>query len=117
VDLVVATDSGTAHLAALVCPVVSLFGGSPWRRYAPLGPFNAVVSRNEACSPCVQFDRSRLNTCHTQEGLTNCMPGRAEACRLAYLGGIEAKRPRQIGGVWMAQAPWAEVLALSEPRP
>ena len=34
VDLVVATDSGTAHLTALVRPVVSLFGGSPWRRFA-----------------------------------------------------------------------------------
>src|SRR5262249_42042745 len=32
VDLVIATDSGTAHLASLVRPVVSLFGGSPWTR-------------------------------------------------------------------------------------
>jgi ADP-heptose:LPS heptosyltransferase len=43
VDLVVATDSGTAHLAALVRPVISLFGGSPWQRFAPLGRFNAVL--------------------------------------------------------------------------
>jgi heptosyltransferase-2 len=111
VDLVVATDSGTAHLAALVCPVVSLFGGSPWKRYAPLGPFNAVVTRSEACSPCVQFDRSRLNTCHTQECLTNCLPEQVDACLVAYLRGLEGKSLRRVGGVWMAQAPWAEVAA------
>ena len=39
VDLVVATDSGTAHLAGLVRPVVSVFGGSPWHKFAAAGPF------------------------------------------------------------------------------
>src|SRR5439155_10216318 len=71
VDLVIATDSGTAHLAALVRPVVSLFGGSPWRRFAPLGEFNMVLCRRYWCSPCIQFNRAVVNTCHTQECLSN----------------------------------------------
>src|SRR5207245_5287141 len=74
VDLVVATDSGTAHLAALVRPVVSLFGGSPWHKFAPLGRFNAILSRRYPCSPCRQFNRGEANTCHTQERLTILIP-------------------------------------------
>jgi heptosyltransferase-2 len=107
-DLVIATDSGTAHLASLVRPVLSLFGGSPWRRYAPLGPANWVLSRGLSCSPCVQFDRLRLNTCHTQECLANLTPAQVEACLDAYLEGKELARPTRIGGLWAAQAPWRE---------
>jgi ADP-heptose:LPS heptosyltransferase len=105
-DLVVATDSGAAHLAALVRPVVSLFGGSPWRRFAPLGPFNMILTRRYRCSPCVQFNRAVVNTCHAQECLTNLMPEQVHACLTAYLQGLDVCREVQLDGVWMAQAPW-----------
>jgi ADP-heptose:LPS heptosyltransferase len=108
VDLVVATDSGTAHLASLVRPVVSLFGGSPWRRFAPLGRFNVVLSRRYPCSPCWQFMRDAVNLCQTQECLNNLFPEQVDASLGAYLDGVALDQPRQVEGVWMAQAPWEE---------
>jgi heptosyltransferase-2 len=107
VDVVVATDSGTTHLAALVRPVVSLFGGSPWRRFAPLGRFNAVLSRRYHCSPCIQFNRATVNLCHTQECLTNLLPEQVYGCLLAYVTGLDLTNSPQINGVWMTQAPWS----------
>ena len=35
-NLVIATDSGTAHLCSLVAPLLSIFGPSPFRRFAPV---------------------------------------------------------------------------------
>jgi ADP-heptose:LPS heptosyltransferase len=107
VDLVVATDSGTAHLAALVRPVVSLFGGSPWQKFAPLGRFNAVLSRRYHCSPCRQFNRVEANTCHTQECLTNLLPEQVFDCLLAYLEGQDFSGGAFRNGVWITEAPWS----------
>jgi ADP-heptose:LPS heptosyltransferase len=107
VDLVVATDSGTAHLAALVRPVISLFGGSPWQKFAPLGRFNAILSRRYPCSPCQQFNRVEANTCHTQECLTNLFPEQVNACLTAYLEGQDLSRGAYLRGVWMSEAPWS----------
>jgi len=107
-DLVVATDSGTAHLAALVRPVVALFGGSPWRRFAPLGRHNLVLSRRFACSPCCQFTRAAVNSCHTQECLVNLMPRQVYGCLNAYLAGLDLSQELELDGIWMAQAPWNE---------
>ena len=66
-DLVIATDGGTAHLCSLRRPVLSLFASSPWRRYAPFGKFNRVLTRDLACSPCMQFSHTDLNACMTRE--------------------------------------------------
>ncbi|HZT79115.1 MAG TPA: glycosyltransferase family 9 protein [Gemmataceae bacterium] len=101
VDLVLATDSGTAHLASLVRPVLSLFGGSPWRRFAPLGRHNAVVTRDYPCSPCRQFDRTTVNGCVGRECLTNLFPAQVGAALDAYLAG-EGK----VEGARLARAPW-----------
>jgi heptosyltransferase-2 len=106
VDLVIATDSGTAHLASLVRPVLSLFGGSPWRRFAPLGGCNAVVTRQLPCSPCPQFDRTLVNTCSTRECLANLTPAQVEACLDAYIDGRAMVSPRLVRGAWLACAPW-----------
>jgi ADP-heptose:LPS heptosyltransferase len=108
VDLVVATDSGTAHLAALVRPVVSLFGGSPWRRFAPLGRDNLILCRRVPCSPCVQFHRTLVNTCHTQECLSNLTPEQVYVCLTAYVAGLKVAGLIEVNGVWMAQSPWNE---------
>jgi heptosyltransferase-2 len=108
VDLVIATDSGTAHLASLVRPVVSLFGGSPWRRFAPLGASHVILSRNYPCSPCSQFVRRRVNLCHTQECLTNFFPQQVQACLDAYLAGADCRASLHVAGVWMVQAPWSQ---------
>lgn len=113
VDLVVATDSGTAHLAALVRPVVSLFGGSPWRRFAPLGRWNVILSRRYPCSPCWQFMRHAVNLCQTQECLNNLFPEQVEACLMAYLEGLELGVPQQVEGVWLTRAPWDEACSIA----
>jgi ADP-heptose:LPS heptosyltransferase len=106
VDLLVATDSGTAHLAALARPVVSLFGGSPWQRFAPLGRHNVILTRRYPCSPCKQFNRVEMNTCHTQECLTNLFPNQVFACLTACLSGVDLTQASESNGLWMTQAPW-----------
>lgn len=116
-DLIVATDSGAGHLAALVRPVVSLFGGSPWRRFAPLGRHNLVLSRRYPCSPCPQFTRVAMNSCHSQECLVNLKPRQVYSCLTAYLTGLDLTEEMELDGVWMAQAPWQEQIATAAPRP
>jgi ADP-heptose:LPS heptosyltransferase len=113
VELVIATDSGTAHLASLVRPVFSIFGGSPWRRFAPLGPCNAIVTRQLPCSPCPQFDRGLVNTCATRECLANLLPRQVEMCLEEYLDGKVSIQPRRIGDAWLARAPWEKVARLA----
>lgn len=74
IDVVIATDSGSAHLCSLEKPVFSLFGSSPWRRYAPFGRENVVVTRDLSCSPCVQFAADEVNGCITRECLVALEP-------------------------------------------
>jgi heptosyltransferase-2 len=106
VEVVIASDSGTAHLASLVRPILSIFGGSPWRRFAPLGEYNAIVTRQLPCSPCPQFDRQLMNACSTRECLANLLPAQVEACLEAHLEGRTTVRPRHVQGVWLTCAPW-----------
>lgn len=70
-DATVAVDGGSAHLCSLATPVVTLFGPSPARRYAPTGARNRIVTRGLGCSPCVGFDARALNACMSRE----CMYG------------------------------------------
>lgn len=74
VDLVVASDGGTAHICSLRKPVCSIFGSSPWRRYAPFGRDNVLATRDEACSPCVQFSSEEVNGCLTRECMGAILP-------------------------------------------
>ncbi len=74
-DLVVASDGGTAHLCSLVTPVLSIFGPSPFRRYAPFGKFNRLLTRRLSCSPCCQYATSLVNGCLTTECMTEIKAG------------------------------------------
>jgi ADP-heptose:LPS heptosyltransferase len=87
VDLVVASDGGTAHICSLRKPICSIFGSSPWRRYAPFGRSNVLITRNEPCSPCVQFSRNELNGCLTRECMTAIDPEAAMQTLLS--GGLD----------------------------
>jgi heptosyltransferase-2 len=69
-DLVIATDSGTAHLCSLSAPILSIFGPSPFRRFCPFGRNNRIVTYDLACSPCGQFDTLTANLCTTRECLS-----------------------------------------------
>jgi lipopolysaccharide heptosyltransferase I len=64
-DVVISTDSGPMHLAALLgTPVVALFGPTaPWRT-GPYGKSHRVLRMERECSPC--FQRS----CETLECMT-----------------------------------------------
>ena len=74
IDLVIATDGGTAHICSVRKPVLSIFGSSPWRRYAPFGRQNVVVTRDLSCSPCLQFSTGEVNGCLTRECLVGLTP-------------------------------------------
>ena len=73
-DWVVASDSGTAHLCSLVVPVLSLFGGSPFRRYAPFGKWNRLLTLELSCSPCCQHMSRAINGCLSTECLVGIRP-------------------------------------------
>lgn len=74
-DLLIATDSGTAHIASISgVPILSLFGASPYKRYRPFGPFNQVVCLEFTCSPCPQFEILRVNKCISKECLVSIQP-------------------------------------------
>jgi ADP-heptose:LPS heptosyltransferase len=87
VDLVVASDGGTAHLCSLRKPIVSLFGSSPWRRYAPFGAHNVLLTRDEPCSPCVQFSATEINGCVSRECTALLQPRQVE--RVVLSNGID----------------------------
>ena len=66
-DLVLASDGGTAHLCSLSAPILSLFGSSPINRYAPFGRWNRIISLRLPCSPCCQYARRHANGCLSVE--------------------------------------------------
>jgi heptosyltransferase-2 len=93
IDLVIATDGGSAHIASLAKPVLSLFGSSPWRRYAPFGAQNMLLTRDEPCSPCAQFSTNVVNACLTRECLAAMLPAQVLAVlRGAAPRGVTAVR-------------------------
>lgn len=98
-DLVVASDGGTAHLCSLVTPIVSIFGPSPFRRYAPFGRFNRLLTRELSCSPCCQYATDLVNGCLTTECMTLITPHHLErACDVPLTPGSAALAlPRQDG--------------------
>lgn len=87
VDLVVASDGGTAHICSLRKPVCSIFGSSPWRRYAPFGRDNVLLTRDELCSPCVQFSSDTLNGCMSRECMAAIWP--RQVARIALSNGLD----------------------------
>jgi ADP-heptose:LPS heptosyltransferase/SAM-dependent methyltransferase len=94
VDLVVATDGGTAHICSLRKPVCSIFGSSPWRRYAPFGQNNVVITRDEPCSPCVQFSSKELNGCVTRECMARISSDSVR--RVIFSNGLDFSSVRRV---------------------
>lgn len=92
VDLVVASDGGTAHICSLRKPICSIFGSSPWRRYAPFGRDNVLITRDEMCSPCIQFSHDMVNGCLTRECVTAVQP--RLVVRVALSNGLDLRGSR-----------------------
>jgi ADP-heptose:LPS heptosyltransferase len=70
-DWFVASDGGTAHLCGLFAPVTSMFGPSPFRRYAPFGRWNRLLTQQLDCSPCCQWVAKLVNGCLSTECMVN----------------------------------------------
>jgi ADP-heptose:LPS heptosyltransferase len=66
-DLVIASDGGTAHLCSMSTPLLSLFGSSPINRYVPFGRWNRTISLRLPCSPCCQYALHEANGCLSVE--------------------------------------------------
>lgn len=92
VDVVIATDGGSAHICSLEKPMLSIFGSSPWQRYAPFGRENVVATRDLSCSPCVQFATDVVNGCVTRECLVAFEPAAIQQALFA-IDTISAERP------------------------
>lgn len=62
--LLLTSDSGPAHMAALTdLPIVSLFGPETPQLYAPLSPHNRSLWAGLACSPCLNALNHRRSIC------------------------------------------------------
>lgn len=70
-DWFVASDGGTAHLCGLFAPVTSIFGPSPFRRYAPFGRWNRLLTQELDCSPCSQWTAKLVGGCLSTECMVN----------------------------------------------
>jgi hypothetical protein len=66
-DLVIASDGGTAHLCSMHAPLLSVFGSSPINRYVPFGRWNRTISLGLSCSPCCQYATREVNGCLSVE--------------------------------------------------
>jgi ADP-heptose:LPS heptosyltransferase len=74
-DVTLANDGGVGHLAAASgCPVVSVFGPSNDRAWAPLGA--TVVAADLPCRPCLyrDFETGLRNGCGTRQCLQIVTP-------------------------------------------
>lgn len=70
-DLLVSSDCGPAHMAALTdVPIISIFGPETPQLYAPLSPHNHSLWAGLACSPCINAFNHRRSACRNNV----CMP-------------------------------------------
>ena len=93
IDLIIATDGGSAHICSLRKPMLSIFGSSPWRRYAPFGRENVVLTRDLGCSPCCNFSMEEVNGCMTRECIVGLEP---ELVPLILFGGTMPSHRRVV---------------------
>jgi ADP-heptose:LPS heptosyltransferase len=90
----VSIDNGIMHMAAAAgAPTVAIFGGSPWRLWAPRAPKVQVLVPAEPCTRCEE-NRFRNDSCLLPEHL--CMlavaPARVSAAIERALGEAPAAR-------------------------
>ena len=103
-DLVIASDGGTAHLCGLGAPILSVLGPSPYRRYAPFGSHNRLLSRTLSCSPCCQYAANLVNTCMTLECLSGSEPALLAKVALRERPSRKPSEERLQGGVALFNA-------------
>jgi ADP-heptose:LPS heptosyltransferase len=89
-DLLVSSDTGPMHLAAVLdTPVVALFGPANPRRYGPLGTQHRVVRVDLPCSPCGQV---RLPPPRCRGHVPDCMDGIQVAAVIAAADDVLTRR-------------------------
>jgi ADP-heptose:LPS heptosyltransferase len=85
-DLLVTSDCGPAHMAAITpVPIVSIFGPETPRVYAPLSPRNLSLDAELACSPCLsalnlQRSPCRDNVCMRQVTVEQAFAASLQQC-------------------------------------
>jgi heptosyltransferase-2 len=82
-ECVVATDSGSVHVAGISCKkVISLHGPTPFKETGPYGnSMNEIIEGNlkMPCSPC--YNTSRISSCPENKCMIDLSPDRI----LAYI--------------------------------
>ncbi len=66
-DVVIATDGGAGHLCSLATPILTIAASVPFRRFAPYGAANRVISLDLPCSPCMNAHDTHVNLCFSHE--------------------------------------------------
>jgi ADP-heptose:LPS heptosyltransferase len=66
-DVVIASDGGAGHICSLALPVLTIAGSVPFRRFAPFGRANRVITLDLPCSPCINYLSEAINGCFTYE--------------------------------------------------
>jgi heptosyltransferase-2 len=66
-DVVVASDGGAGHICSLALPVLTIAGSVPFRRFAPFGRTNRVITLDLPCSPCINYLSEAINGCFSYE--------------------------------------------------
>jgi len=111
-DLVVANDSAIGHLAAaLGTPLLSIFGPSNDRAWAPYGACRVVLPLDDATLPALPAARALAVRCadpHAPCLYTGYGPGNPRGCpHCRCLTGIDAPRVARIARELLARAPGA----------
>jgi heptosyltransferase-2 len=102
-DVVIATDGGTAHLCSLGAPILSICGPSPYRRYSPFGLHNRLITRDMSCSPCCQYAAHLANSCLSNECMIGISPDAVAAVALRPARTLKAGIVSVRGGFTLVQ--------------
>jgi heptosyltransferase-2 len=72
-DVFITNDSGPMHMAAaLLVPVVAIFGSTDYTTTGPFGHGHTVITKNLSCSPCLERE-CPVNPTQSREAHLRCM--------------------------------------------
>jgi len=95
-DLMVTSDCGPGHMAALTdLPVVSIFGPETPQLYAPLSPHNHSLWAGLACSPCLIAFNHRKSNCRRNVCMDEISVEQAYLASLAACAALRDTRAPQ----------------------
>lgn len=97
-DLLVTSDCGPAHMAAVTdIPIVSIFGPETPQLYAPLSPNNHSLWAGLACSPCLNAFNHRRSPCRRNICMEQVTVEEVYALARRLCPGLEARSAGRSG--------------------